>query len=370
MREFDPPFTLWQPYRPVAGPHLLMPARPSWAAPHGNSERPMRTRTRLTLTIVIAMVALSVPTAPSAQALTLSQIQARIKTLKSSLSKVAFQLSEADDHLVYLRTQIAEHYTALRTANARRAQLQQALSARAAQLYVLGGQRSPEDMASDGLANYVQRMTYLEQIGFTQEGLLEELRALQADAKTESAALAAEEKDAQKTVDVYAARRAVLNSQLAELTKLNAFLESLMPRPALRGSRGGRKGLVCPVVGPHVVVNNFGAPRPGGPHQGDDIDANTGQYVRAIVPATVVDTPTGSWWGIGIKIRDASGTEWWYAHLSARWVHVGDHVDGGELMGRVGCTGNCSGPHLHFEWHPGGGPARDPYRILTQVAGC
>jgi len=162
----------------------------------------------------------------------------------------------------------------------------------------------------------------------------------------------------------------VLNSQLAELTKLNAFLESIAPRPSQRGSRGGLHGMVCPVVGPHVVVNNFGAPRPGGPHQGDDIDANTGQYVRAVLPATVIDTPTGSWWGIGIKIRDLSGTEWWYAHLSARFVHIGEHVDGGELMGRVGCTGNCSGPHLHFEWHPNGGPARDPYRILTQVAGC
>jgi len=327
----------------------------------------MRTRTRLTLIIVTAMVALGVPTGPPAQALTLGQIQARIKVLNSSLAKVAYQLSDADDHLVYLRTQIAQHYTALRTANARRAQLQQALGARAAQLYVLAGQGSPDSLAADGLATYVQRMTYLEQIGFTQEGLLEEIRALQADAKTESATLSAEEQDAQKTVNVYASQRAVLNSQLAELTKLNAFLESVMPRPAARGSRGARKGMVCPVVGPHVVVNNFGAPRPGGPHQGDDIDANTGQYVRAVLPATVVDTPTGSWWGIGIKIRDLSGTEWWYAHLSARWVHIGEHVDGGELMGRVGCTGNCSGPHLHFEWHPGGGPARDPYRILSAV---
>jgi murein DD-endopeptidase MepM/ murein hydrolase activator NlpD len=315
----------------------------------------------------MAMVALGVPTGPPAQALTLTQIQARIKVLTTSLSKISFQLSDADDHLVYLRTQISQHYTALRTANSRRAQLQQALSARAAQLYVLGSQGSPDSLASDGLANYVQRMTYLEQIGYTQESLLEELHALQAGAKTESAILAAQEKDAQKTVDIYAAKRAVLNSQLAELTKLNAFLQSVAPRPSLRGSRGGHHGFVCPVVGPHVVVNNFGAPRPGGPHQGDDIDANTGQYVRAVLPATVVDTPTGSWWGIGIKIRDLSGTEWWYAHLSARFVHVGDHVADAELIGRVGCTGNCSGPHLHFEWHPNGGPARDPYRILMSV---
>ena len=330
----------------------------------------MRTRIRFTAaTIAIAMVVLVVPQA-GAHAMTLTEIQGRIKTLKASLAKVGYQLSEADDHLVYLRTQIADHYTALRTANARKAQIKQSLSARAAQLYVLGGQGTPASLASDGLGNYVQRMTYLEQIGYTQQSLLEELKALQADAKVTSATLQSEEKDAQNTVNLYAKQRAQLNSQLAELTKLNAFLLSVMPRNFSRASRSGKHGMVCPVVGPHVVVNNFGAPRPGGPHQGDDIDANTGQPVRAILPATVIDTPTGSWWGIGIKMRDLSGTEWWYAHLSARAVHIGDHVDGGEYMGRVGCTGNCSGPHLHFEWHPSGGPARDPYRILTQVAGC
>jgi len=329
----------------------------------------MRTRTRnLAAAIATAMVVLVVPQV-GAHAMTLTEIQARITTLQTSLAKVGYQLSDADDHLVYLRTEIADHYTALRTANARKAQIQQSLSARAAQLYVLGGQGTPASLASDGIGVYVERMTFLEQIGYTQQSLLEELKALQADAKIESSTLAAEEKDAQKTVNVYAKQRAQLNSQLAELTKLNAFLMSVLPRPALRGSRGGKHGMVCPVVGPHVVVNNFGAPRPGGPHQGDDIDANTGQPVRAILPATVVDTPTGSWWGIGIKIRDLSGTEWWYAHLSARWVHIGEHVDGGDYMGRVGCTGNCSGPHLHFEWHPGGGPARDPYRVLM-AAGC
>lgn len=327
----------------------------------------MRTRTRLTLTIVVAMVAIGVPTGPSAQALTIGQIEARIKVLKSSLSKVAFQLNEADDHLTYLRQQIAQHYFALRTANARRAQIATAISARATQLYILGGQTGAGSVTTNGLADYVQRMTYLEQIGFNQQRLLEELHALQQNAKMESAALDAQEKDSASTVKVFSDRRAVLVAQLSELTKLQNFLDSVAPRNALRGSRGGIHGMVCPVVGPHVVVNNFGAPRPGGPHQGDDIDANTGQYVRAVLPATVVDTPTGSWWGIGIKIRDLSGTEWWYAHLSARWVHIGEHVEGGELMGRVGCTGNCTGPHLHFEWHPGGGAARDPYRILSAV---
>jgi murein DD-endopeptidase MepM/ murein hydrolase activator NlpD len=326
----------------------------------------MRTRTRLTLTIVATMVAMVVPlSSPPANALTLAQIQARVKALRTSLGKVGYQLSEAGDHLVDLQNQIAQHFLALRNAKAKRAQLQEAVSARAAQLYITGANN--DSLVSDGLDNYVQKMTYLEQLGYSQEALLEELRALQASAKTESAILQRERSEAKKTRDAYAKRDAILRAQLNELTRLENFLESVAPRGLNRGSRGGPRGMVCPVVGPHVVVNNFGAPRPGGPHQGDDIDANTGQYVRAVLPATVVDTPTGSWWGIGIKIRDLSGTEWWYAHLSARWVHVGEHVDGAELMGRVGCTGNCSGPHLHFEWHPGGGPAQDPYRILSAV---
>jgi murein DD-endopeptidase MepM/ murein hydrolase activator NlpD len=115
------------------------------------------------------------------------------------------------------------------------------------------------------------------------------------------------------------------------------------------------------------VSNNFGDPRPGGPHQGDDINANTGQWVRAAMGGTVVDTPYGSWWGIGVVIRDVTGTEWWYAHLSVEQVSPGERVNGGELIARVGCTGTCYGSHLHFEWHPGGGSARDPYGILSSA---
>ena len=45
-----------------------------------------------------------------------------------------------------------------------------------------------------------------------------------------------------------------------------------------------------------------------------------------------------------------------YAHLSDVHVHVGDRVRKGELLGLAGCTGNCSGTHLHFEIRRGGVP--------------
>jgi len=150
---------------------------------------------------------------------------------------------------------------------------------------------------------------------------------------------------------------------------LQNLLDALGGRGRTRGSRLSRapNGFVCPVAGPHYVMNNFGDPRPGGPHTGDDIQADYGEPAVAVLPSKVVETPYGGWIGIGIIIRDAMGNEWWYAHLSREYVSVGQRVAAGELIGRVGCSGRCYGPHLHFEYHPHGGDPANPYRILSSA---
>ena len=53
-----------------------------------------------------------------------------------------------------------------------------------------------------------------------------------------------------------------------------------------------------------------------------------------------------------------------YAHLSLVSVAVGQTVDTGDLVGAVGCTGTCTGPHLHFEVRLGGRPV-NPMGYLT-----
>src|SRR5439155_4403857 len=164
----------------------------------------------------------------------------------------------------------------------------------------------------------------------------------------------------------YAGRQAELMAKLRELQSLQNLLVALGGRSSGRLSRAPN-GFVCPVAGPHYVSNNFGAPRPGGPHTGDDIEADYGVPTVAVLPSRVVATPNGGWIGIGAVIRDAMGNEWLYAHMQARYVSVGQHLTAGQLLGRVGCTGRCYGPHLHFEYHPHGGAPANPYRILSSA---
>lgn len=325
----------------------------------------MRIRTATTLVIATAALLAGIAGTPSATALTPAQIKAQIAQLKTTLRAVGADLEAAEREASLVHREIARHERALRLARARRDDLVQSVSHRASDLYMNGGLSTVQaGLAAGDLAETLDRMAYLEQLYEGETGLLEQIDVLERRADGESKALRAQKERATSIARRAAERHRALSKKLAELTRLNNFLASVS-RGAGRASRGSGRGIVCPVAGPSYVIDNFGDPRPGGPHQGDDIRADTGQGLRAVLPGTIVETPYGSWWGIGIVLRDLAGNEWWYAHLSAEYVEVGERVSQGQAIGRVGCTGRCYGPHLHFEYHPGGGNAIDPYRILT-----
>ncbi|MER7517057.1 M23 family metallopeptidase [Streptomyces sp. NPDC126499] len=97
-----------------------------------------------------------------------------------------------------------------------------------------------------------------------------------------------------------------------------------------------------------------------GYHTGLDFAAPTGTPVKAVHGGTVKSAGWSGSYGYRIVLELADGTEIWYAHLSSMTVSAGQSVGTGETIGRVGATGNVTGPHLHLEVHTPSGSGVDP----------
>ncbi|MCK8676495.1 M23 family metallopeptidase [Streptomyces lichenis] len=101
-----------------------------------------------------------------------------------------------------------------------------------------------------------------------------------------------------------------------------------------------------------------------GYHTGLDLAAPTGTPAKAVHGATVKSAGWSGSYGYRIVLELSDGTEVWYCHLSSMTVAAGQQVGAGETIGRVGATGNVTGPHLHLEVHTPGGQGIDPLSWL------
>ena len=121
-----------------------------------------------------------------------------------------------------------------------------------------------------------------------------------------------------------------------------------------------------------MFTDTWGAPRSGGrSHEGTDIFGARGGAVFAIVSGTVEWTTVGSMSGLMLSLRGNDGHTYWYMHLQDFVASEGQSVSAGELIAHNGDTGNARGttPHIHFEYHPGGGGPVNPYPMLKAVCG-
>jgi murein DD-endopeptidase MepM/ murein hydrolase activator NlpD len=84
-------------------------------------------------------------------------------------------------------------------------------------------------------------------------------------------------------------------------------------------------------------------------HEGVDIGGSTGNPVVASEAGTVVLAQWSGGYGRCVEISHGEGIVTKYAHLSTILVRTGQRVARGEVIGRIGSTGNATGPHLHFE---------------------
>ena len=117
----------------------------------------------------------------------------------------------------------------------------------------------------------------------------------------------------------------------------------------------------------------FGASRGGRAHEGQDVFARTGASLVAVRRGVVLETGADGGRGnyVAIFSRDSDRT-YVYLHMNEpAGAERGERVDAGQRLGGVGCTGSCSGDHLHFEIRRGRGlegPAANPLPALRRWA--
>lgn len=133
---------------------------------------------------------------------------------------------------------------------------------------------------------------------------------------------------------------------------------------------------VFPVQGKCYYGDTWNYARSGGRlHLGVDIITTQGKLIYAVADGTITKVYTdypGSLAGNGVRLTMADGTYFFYAHMVAvaDGIEVGTKVKAGQIVGQIGSTGNSGTPHLHFEVHPQGGAAVNPYPIVKAIDDC
>ena len=180
-------------------------------------------------------------------------------------------------------------------------------------------------------------------------------------------------------------RRAELEGLEAELTQLQEHLEARLSDAEVevvalekiaarqrRIDRGDQRGTyACPLDrGSTHFVDSWGAPRSGGrSHKGTDVMGPMGAPVYAITSGVIARHSNSRLGGISLYLRGDDGSTYFYTHLQgyAPLGSVGTRVQAGDHVAVNGHTGNPRGgpAHIHFERHPGGGGAVNPYPYLA-----
>jgi len=348
-----------------------------------------------------------------------AEVRSQLNDARSRHTQDAAALAEADRHLATVLEAVGQAEQAvqrqqqaveeargqLADLQARDTEQRRLMRNRAVQLYKQGGGGGPVDalLAAENPAEAVRRSSYIDIVASADRRNLEGVSAAGVAVDAQRKVLEDEEATLARVLDqqrqlhaevedlrndralVFAAS----SDQVAQLEAQERHLEAesrelasmarratqravaaAAPRPSRSGgsaaaaapapSQVSSAGWVWPASGP--VTSGYG-PRWGRQHQGIDIGAPTGAPIVAARAGTVTFTGTMGGYGSMTMIDHGGGIVTAYAHQSAIMVGPGQSVGAGERIGSVGCSGSCTGPHLHFEVRVNGS-ARNPRGYL------
>jgi murein DD-endopeptidase MepM/ murein hydrolase activator NlpD len=295
----------------------------------------------------------------------------RLATLQTELTRLAGEWSRAQSRLATTEQQLAETRARVGRLQARLGDLQERLGMEARIAYESGGTGALASLLSSGsFQEFSERMEFMDRIAAADADLVVQARVTREDLRREQHALTALASEQARTVATLGTQKDAMDAKLSEMASLveqlkhQLFAQSRGPVPP-----GGNPLQACPVPGA-AFTDDFGAPRSGGrTHQGNDLFAPFGTPIHAAQTGSFTQN-SNDLGGIGAIVSAGSGDYTYYAHLQGyAGVPNGSHVVAGTVIGYVGDTGDAQGgpPHLHFEYHPGGGAAVDPYPYLIAL---
>jgi murein DD-endopeptidase MepM/ murein hydrolase activator NlpD len=335
-------------------------------------------------------------------------LQSKLSELNAEISELDGRISEVQDRLELAQQRYSMLTEQLLDIQADLVESTDSLTERAIERYKAGPGAYVEGMlSSQSFSELSDRYQYYETTVEIDSDLIDEIERLnsETDARRDQVAeekdriadaklqlekdrsdLASVQIEKQQMLDVQnaiiAQKEDVLRGQLAKKSELER-LDSQLQRDSqeiqgllARASTGGGSPTGSPTYtgGQFVWPANGPVTSPYGYrthpifgdsrlHTGVDIGAAYGSAVFAASGGQVVFASTMSGYGNAIVVDHGGGVATTYNHLSGFSVSVGSSVSRGQTIGSVGCTGYCTGPHLHFEVRIGGSPV-DPMPYL------
>ncbi len=274
------------------------------------------------------------------------------------------QLEMAREELEELRRQ--ETWLADEADDAR-----QAVGLQARSMYMQGAGTTYEVLlASDGPSLAVERAAMVAALQAREGVRLEDAIASTLALDQVRTLVREREAELERLQEDLEADAEVLQDRLAAAEAEATQIRSLVSRQR-RIDRGAQQGIyACIFDHAFRFRDTWGAPRSGGrSHRGTDVFAPMNHPTYAFTSGVVERHSHSPLGGIGLYLRGDDGNVYYYAHLNSIEPAgaVGNRVTAGELIARNGSTGNASpsAPHVHFELHPGGGSAVNPYPWLA-----
>lgn len=307
-----------------------------------------------------------------------SQMRSRLNSLMADVEKANNQLYTLNNKIASTNSKISKMDAQIEKKKEELEKSEDSMDSRLRAMYksgsvgfiqILFSSEDAEDLISNAIMlrkiyeNDQQIVTDLDRQYSSLKSDQKKLKKLKGDLAREKEQVAAKKKDLD-------AKTAKLNSAIASVDANNRRLqqeicESEQETNQLAHYGGGSGGTysggtfmwpcdsryvscefgkrICPIHGREQ-------------HSGMDIAASYGTKIYAAASGTVTLASSGGSFGKHVMISHGSGLVTLYAHCSTLLVHSGQHVKRGQVIARVGSTGDSTGPHLHFTVYKSGTP--------------